>query len=51
MRKQITENKPETNNPKAKTGPKPDVLKLRGKWQNAVRQSLGKKKPHEGWPK
>jgi hypothetical protein len=37
--------------PKAKTGPKPDVLKLRGKWQDAVRQSLGKKKPPEGWPK
>jgi hypothetical protein len=37
--------------PKRKTGPKPEVLKLRGKWQDAVRKSLTKKKPPEGWPK
>ena len=35
----------------ATPGPKPDVLKLKGNWQNAVKQSLQKKKPKEGWPK
>lgn len=37
--------------PKSSPGPKPDVLKLKGPWQDAVRQSLKKKKPPEGWPK
>jgi hypothetical protein len=37
--------------PKASPGPKPDVLKIKGKWQDAVKQSLQKKKPAEGWPK
>ena len=35
----------------AKTGPKPDMLKIQGKWQDAVRKSLSKKKPAEGWPR
>lgn len=35
----------------AKRGPKPDVLKIRGRWQDAVKQSLQKKKSPEGWPK
>ncbi len=35
----------------AKRGPKPDVLKIRGRWQDAMKQSLQKKKPPEGWPK
>jgi hypothetical protein len=41
-------------NPKkksAKRGPKPDVLKIDGKWQDAVKKSLAKKKPAGGWPK
>lgn len=37
--------------PKSAPGPKPDVLKIRSKWTDAVRQSLQKKKPVEGWPK
>jgi len=37
--------------PKSAPGPKPDILKLKGKWQDAVKQSLQKKKPPEGWPK
>ena len=37
--------------PASAPGPKPDVLKIRGNWKNAVRQSLQKKKPPEGWPK
>jgi len=32
-------------------GPKPDVLKIKGNWQAAVKKSLQKKKPAEGWPK
>jgi hypothetical protein len=35
----------------ARPGPKPDVLKIRGRWQDAVKQSLQKKKPAEGWPR
>jgi hypothetical protein len=35
----------------AKTGPKPDTLKIEGKWQDAVKKSLSKKKPAAGWPK
>jgi hypothetical protein len=37
--------------PASAPGPKPDVLKIRGNWKNAVKQSLQKKKPPEGWPK
>ena len=44
-----TKSKP--SRPKSAPGPKPNVLKLKGKWQNAVKQSLQKKKPPEGWPK
>lgn len=35
----------------AKRGPKADVLKLSGRWRDAVKQSLQKQKPPEGWPK
>ena len=34
-----------------KRGPKPDVLKIEGDWQDAIKKSLQKKKPAEGWPK
>lgn len=34
-----------------KPGPKPEVLKLEGNWQDAVKKSLAKKKPPGGWPK
>ncbi len=37
--------------PAAKTGPKPDMLKLSGNWKQAVKKSLQKQKPAEGWPK
>jgi hypothetical protein len=36
---------------KATPGPKPDTLKIEGKWQDAVKKSLIKKKLLEGWPK
>ena len=32
-------------------GPKPDILKLKENWRDAIKQSLQKKKPKEGWPK
>ncbi len=32
-------------------GPKPEVLKINGDWRDAVRKSMSKKKPPEGWPK
>jgi hypothetical protein len=35
----------------ARPGPKPDLLKVEGDWEDAVRQSLEKKKPAGGWPK
>jgi hypothetical protein len=37
--------------PRSAPGPKPDVLKLKGPWRDAVRKSFEKKKPPEGWPK
>jgi hypothetical protein len=33
-----------------KRGPKADVLKIKGDWQYAMKQSLKKKKPVDGWP-
>jgi len=35
----------------ATPGPKPDTLKIKGDWRSAVKKSLMKKKPAEGWPK
>ncbi|MGA2876698.1 MAG: hypothetical protein ABSE82_14335 [Nitrososphaerales archaeon] len=43
--------KSKSSRPKSAPGPKPNVLKLKGRWQDAVKQSLAKKKPPEGWPK
>jgi hypothetical protein len=34
----------------ATPGPKPDTLKIEGKWQDAVKKSFTKKKPISGWP-
>jgi len=36
--------------PPERRGPKPDVLKIHGNWKAAVKRSLEKKKPPEGWP-
>jgi hypothetical protein len=36
---------------KAKPGPKTEVLKIEGNWQEAMKKSLGVKKPAAGWPK
>jgi hypothetical protein len=35
----------------ATPGPKPEVLKINGDWQDAVKKSLAKKKQADGWPK
>ncbi len=45
MRKTTKKKKP------AKTGPKPNALKIEGNWKDAVKKSLAKKKPATGWPK
>jgi hypothetical protein len=41
--------------PKAKKkdtpGPKPEMLKIEGNWRDAIKLSLIKKKPADGWPK
>ena len=37
--------------PTAKPGPKAATLKIKGNWRGAIRQSLAKRKPPEGWPK
>jgi hypothetical protein len=36
---------------RAKPGPKEDLLKIEGDWKDAIKKSLSKKKPPEGWPK
>ena len=35
---------------KPKPGPKAEVLKFNGNWQDAVRRSFQAKKPAGGWP-
>jgi hypothetical protein len=34
-----------------KRGPKPQMLKIEAKWEDAVTKSFRKKKPSGGWPK
>ncbi len=36
---------------RAKTGPKPERLKLKGDWEGLVGKALAKKRPAKGWPK
>ncbi len=31
--------------------PPPETLKIEGKWEDAVKKSLTKKKPTESWPR
>jgi hypothetical protein len=40
-----------TKSPKAKRGPKAEVLKLDGDWQRNVKKAMQKPKPAGGWPK
>jgi hypothetical protein len=46
MKKKVTK-----KSSKKARGPEPDRLKIEGDWKSAVKKSLGKKKPPEGWPK
>jgi hypothetical protein len=34
-----------------KRGPKEDLLKLDGNWENAVKKAIFKEKPKKSWPK
>jgi len=43
--------KPKRGKKASTPGPKPDVLKIKGNWRDAVKKSLAKKKPAGGWPK
>jgi hypothetical protein len=36
---------------KKPTGPKPGILKIEGDWKDAMKRTLGKKRPMGGWPK
>jgi hypothetical protein len=47
MTKKIEKEPPPNTTP----GPKPDLLKIKGNWQDAIKKSFGKKKPPGGWPK
>jgi hypothetical protein len=33
-----------------KTGPQPERVKIEGDWEDAIKRSLAKKRPPEGWP-
>jgi hypothetical protein len=35
----------------SKPGPKPEVVKIEGDWQDAVVRALEKPRPPKGWPK
>jgi hypothetical protein len=37
--------------PSIPRGTKPRLLKIDGDWQDAVKKSLAKKKPADGWPR
>jgi len=47
----VTKKKASTKKRASAPGPKPDVLKIKGDWRAAIKKSLQKKKPAEGWPK
>jgi len=41
-------NKQKQSEKKNRPGPKPEVLKIEGSWQDAIKLSLTKKKPANG---
>jgi hypothetical protein len=49
MRKQRKD--PKAKRPREKPGPKAEMLKIQGNWEEAVTKSFQKKKPVKGWPK
>lgn len=51
MKKGATNKDNENQSDLLKRGPKPETVKIDEDWQEAVKKSLKKKKPKEGWPK
>ena len=47
----MTSKASKTDKQRITPGPKPDILKIKGNWQDAIKKSLKKKKPESGWPK
>jgi hypothetical protein len=35
----------------SKPGPEPERLKIEGDWEEAVKRTLAKKRPPDGWPR
>jgi hypothetical protein len=50
MKKPKSRNKKKTVH-QQQPGPKPDLLKIDIDWEKAVKKSLEKRKPADGWPK
>ena len=36
---------------KKATGPEPEVIKIQGNWETAIKKALTKPRPESGWPK
>lgn len=51
MTGEMPKGKIQTTKPRAAPGPKAQTLTIKGNWQAAMKKSLKKKKPPEGWPK
>jgi hypothetical protein len=51
MKKTKRKKRKSTKKAGAIPGPKPDTLKIEGNWKDAVKKSLTKKRPADGWPK
>jgi hypothetical protein len=47
----MNKSKQQDHDKPATPGPKPGTLKIDGSWKDAIKKSLEKKKPAEGWPK
>lgn len=43
--------KPKKKKASAKRGPKPEMSKIEGDWQDAIKRSFQKQRPTNGWPK
>ena len=51
LQTRMKKKKPKAAKKPQQPGPKPDLLKIEGDWRDAVKKSLEKKKPADGWPK
>jgi hypothetical protein len=50
-KKGVKKRKPRPKKKRVQPGPKPDLLKIDEDWREAIKKSLKKKKPADGWPK